>query len=437
MNAIEDMGFESPTPIQEEVMHKAKAGRNVIGIAPTGTGKTLAFVLPTLMKLNYAQGDAPRALILAPTKELIMQIEADIEALSKYTTLRYVALYGGVGKQKQLEKVLAGVDIIVTTPRRFMEIYNHGAFRVKQINTFILDEADKMLDMGFLPQIRSVLDIIPMKKQNLLFSATFSSKVEALTQEFILDADKIEVAPQATTVSLIDQYRYRVPNLQTKINLLTHLLQDEEMSRVIVFVRTKKDASTIFRGLQGAVKGTLAVIHSNKEQNTRINAMRKFKAGEIRVMIATDVLSRGIDVELVTHVVNFDVPSKHEDYVHRVGRTGRAENEGVAYTFVNEAEVYHIRKIEKLIRQEVEELPIPLEVEVLATPKEEEINMLRVIDIQKKRDNPDYKGAFHEKQWKLRQTRKSKANSSKSGKWKVNNHSSSAKRKSSKNKRHK
>ena len=400
LNAIEELGYQQPTPIQSQVIPMVKAGKDVIGIAPTGTGKTLAYVLPTLIKLGYAQEDAPRVLILAPTKELILQISEVIAQVGKYTNLRQIALIGGVGKTEQLNAVLEGVDIIIATPRRFMEIYHLGTFKIRKINTLILDEADKMLDMGFLPQINKILDIVPMKKQNLLFSASFSEKVELLSKEFILIAEKVEIQPQATTADLIEQFKYDVPNILTKINLLIHLLKDESLSKVIVFVRTKQDAGHIFKSLLGKVKGTVSVIHSNKEQNTRINTIKAFKRGEVRVLIATDVISRGIDIETVSHVVNFDVPTRHEDYVHRVGRTGRADKEGIAYTFVNEAEKWHFKKIEQLIQKYITTVSLPEEVAVTFTPKDEKISMLRRIDNIKKKENPDYQGAFHEKKWK-------------------------------------
>ncbi|WP_247232593.1 DEAD/DEAH box helicase [Telluribacter sp. SYSU D00476] len=400
LNAIEEAGYTQPTPIQEQAMPLALAGHDVLGIAQTGTGKTAAFVLPLLMKIKYAQGQHPRALILAPTRELVMQIAETITQLSRYTDIRTVSLYGGLGPKSQIEGVQQGVDILVSTPRRFLDIYLKGEIVLKHINTMILDEADKMMDMGFMPQIRSILEVIPTKRQNLLFSATFSERVERLSHEFLEFPMRVEVTPSATTAEMVTQRLYEVPNSRTKINLLTHLLQDEErFSRVLIFTRSKEIADNIFKFLERKVvaEGAIRVIHANKGQNTRINAMEAFKEGNVRVLVATDVASRGIDVTEVSHVINFDVPLIYEDYVHRIGRTGRANHAGEAITFMTMADEYHIRKIENLIRMEIPREPLPDEVELASTPVEERQAMLREIDNQRKREDPTFKGAFHEK----------------------------------------
>ncbi|GAB3176808.1 DEAD/DEAH box helicase [Telluribacter humicola] len=423
LNAIEEAGYTQPTPIQEQAMPLAQAGHDVLGIAQTGTGKTAAFVLPILMKIKYAQGQHPRALILAPTRELVMQIAETIAQLSRYTDIRTVSLYGGLGPKSQIEGVQQGVDILVSTPRRFLDIYLKGEIVLKHINTMVLDEADKMMDMGFMPQIRSILEVIPTKRQNLLFSATFSERVERLSHEFLEFPMRVEVTPSATTAEMVTQRLYEVPNSRTKINLLTHLLQDEErFSRVLIFTRSKEIADNIFKFLERKVvaEGAIRVIHANKGQNTRINAMEAFKEGNVRVLVATDVASRGIDVTEVSHVVNFDVPLIYEDYVHRIGRTGRANRTGEAITFMTMADEYHIRKIEKLIRMEIPREPLPDEVEIGSTPMEERQNMLREIDNQKKREDPTFKGAFHEKKKQYHTTPNKKSggkggNSSKGG----------------------
>lgn len=416
LNAIEEAGYTQPTPIQEQAMPLALAGHDVLGIAQTGTGKTAAFVLPLLMKIKYAQGQHPRALILAPTRELVMQIAETIAQLSRYTDIRTVSLYGGLGPKSQIEGVQQGVDILVSTPRRFLDIYLKGEIVLKHINTMILDEADKMMDMGFMPQIRSILEVIPTKRQNLLFSATFSERVERLSHEFLEFPMRVEVTPSATTAEMVTQRLYEVPNSRTKINLLTHLLQDEErFSRVLIFTRSKEIADNIFKFLDRKVvaEGAVRVIHANKGQNTRINAMEAFKEGNVRVLVATDVASRGIDVTEVSHVINFDVPLIYEDYVHRIGRTGRANRTGEAITFMTIADEYHIRKIEKLIRMEIPREPLPEEVKIEPTPFDERQTMLREIDNQKKREDPTFKGAFHEKkkQYPTTATKKSGAKS--------------------------
>lgn len=397
LEAVAEAGFSQPTPIQLKAIPLALAGHDVLGIAQTGTGKTAAYILPVLMKVKYAQGAHPRALILAPTRELVMQIEEVARQLGKNTDLRIVSLYGGIGPKTQIEQIEAGADILISTPGRFMEIYRKGIIHPKELKTMVLDEADKMMDMGFMPQIRAILEVIPSKRQNLLFSATFSGRIEHLAAEFLEFPERVEVAPSATTAETIAQVKYTVPNIKTKINLLAHLLENEEISRAMIFTRSRKNAEAVYSFLERKNFGEIRVIHANKGQNTRINSMEDFKAGEVRILVATDVASRGLDVTLVSHVINFDVPLIYEDYVHRIGRTGRAENEGKAITFVNPAETYHFEKIEELIRMKVEELPIPKKVEVPPTPFEEKQAYERELDKLKQRDNPEYKGAFHEK----------------------------------------
>ncbi|MFL0684530.1 MAG: DEAD/DEAH box helicase [Algoriphagus aquaeductus] len=397
LDAISESGYITPTPIQQKAIPLALAGHDVLGIAQTGTGKTAAYILPVLMKVKFAQGKHPRALILAPTRELVMQIEEVARQLGKNTDLRIVSLYGGLGPKTQIELIEAGVDILISTPGRFMDIYRKGNIYPKDLKTMVLDEADKMMDMGFMPQIRSILEVIPNKRQNLLFSATFSGRIEHLAAEFLEFPERVEVAPSATTAETIAQVKYTVPNIKTKINLLANLLQNEEISRAMIFTRSRKNAESVYSYLERKDFGEIRVIHANKGQNTRINSMEDFKAGDVRILVATDVAARGLDVTLVSHVINFDVPLIYEDYVHRIGRTGRAENEGKAITFINPAEAYHFEKIEELIRMKVEELSIPEEVDVPATPFEEKQAYERELDRLRQRDNPDYKGAFHEK----------------------------------------
>ncbi|MFN3801889.1 DEAD/DEAH box helicase [Belliella pelovolcani] len=397
MEAVKEAGYTKPTPIQEKAIPLALAGHDVLGIAQTGTGKTAAYVLPLLFKIKYAQGQHPRALILAPTRELCMQIEEAVIQFGKYTDLRYVCLYGGIGPKTQIEKLQAGVDIIISTPGRFLDLYKKGEIYVRDLKTMVMDEADKMLDMGFMPQIRGILEVIPSKRQNLLFSATFGSRVENLSAEFLEFPERVEVTAQATTAETIQQTKYHVPNIKTKINLLEYLLQEESVNRVIIFTKSRKNAESVFSYLERKQLGEIRVIHANKGQNTRINSMEDFKAGSVRILVATDVAARGLDISMVSHVINFDVPLIYEDYVHRIGRTGRAENEGKAFTFINPAEIWHFEKIEEIIRISVPESEIPNEVSIAPTPFIEKQGYEREIDNQKRKDNPEFKGGFHEK----------------------------------------
>ena len=401
LKAIAEVGFEHPTEIQQKVIPLALGGQAVIGIAQTGTGKTAAYVLPILRKINFAQGKEPRALVLAPTKELVVQIAEHTRALAKFTDLRVEALYGGVGPKTQIESLHAGVDILIATPGRFMEIYLRNEIAVKQIKILVLDEADRMMDMGFMHQLRKIFEVIPSKRQNLLFSATFPAKVEKLADEFLEFPTRVEVSPPATPAVQVNQELFHVPNLKTKIHLLESLLKDRgEFKRVLIFTRTKDSANDVFKFINRRQLGPARVIHSNKGQNSRINAMNEFKEGNLRVLVSTDVSSRGIDVADVSHVINFEVPMLYEDYIHRIGRTGRAFKTGKAITFVNDAERYHIKKIEDLMREKIRVSEFPEGVEVEATPLAETQQIAKEIDRQKRYEDPEFRGAFHERKKK-------------------------------------
>lgn len=402
LDAVREAGFVNPTEIQKKSIPIILGGQEVIGIAQTGTGKTAAYLLPLLMKVKYAQGTDPRGIILVPTKELTLQITENAVKLARYTDLRIMALYGGVGIKPQVEAIKKGVDIIVTTPGRFTELYLANALPVKQIKTLIIDEADRMMDMGFMRQLRKIFEIIPRKRQNLLFSATFPEKVEKLSADFLEFPVKIEITPQATVARQVEQMQYQLPNLKTKINFIEHLLKDREtFTRVMIFTRTKANADAVYKYIDRKGLGPAKVIHSNKGQNTRINAVNEFKEGGLRVLVTTDVTARGIDVTSVSHVINFDVPILYEDYVHRIGRTGRAFQDGLAITLVTKPEEYHIVKIEKLIREKIALKKLPAELEIAETSFEEKQEMARAIDDQKRKDDPTFKGAFHEKKRNL------------------------------------
>jgi ATP-dependent RNA helicase RhlE len=397
LDAVKELGYESPSEIQEKVIPRVLGGQDVIGIAQTGTGKTAAYVLPLLQLLKYPQGDEPRALILVPTKELVVQVEEQIQSLCKYTELRYVALYGGVGPKTQIEAIKKGVDIIVATPGRFLEIYAKRVIIPKKIKHVVLDECDRMMDMGFWPQLRDIQEKLPQKKQQLLFSATFPERVERIADNFLLFPSRVEVTPQATPATTVEQRVYMVPNFKTKLNLLMHLLEGDEMKRVMVFVRTKADATSMGKFMERSNVGEIRFLHSNIGQNSRMNAIKDFKDGNVRILVSTDVTARGIDVFEVSHVVNFQVPGHYEDYVHRIGRTGRAFKTGVAISFVDMSEEYHLTNIQKIIRQTIPVFEIPEVVHIEKTEPEEKQEQAREIDRQKRLDDPEFKGAFHEK----------------------------------------
>ena len=402
LNAVADAGYTTPTPIQQKAIMPILSGQDIMGVAQTGTGKTAAFVLPILMKLKYAQGVDPRALIIAPTRELAMQIEDNIRTFAKYTDLRTVVVYGGLGPKTQIAELKKGVDIMIATPGRFLDLYLAGHINTQHIKFMVMDEADKMMDMGFIGSIHRILEVVPRKRQNLLFSATMGELVHKISGDFLKNPTVIEVSTQATPAETVRQALYFVPNLKTKLNLLQQLLkQDEEVKRLIIFCKTKTVADNIFHFLEKRY-GTkeVRVIHANKGQNTRINSINSFKDGEVRILVATDVASRGLDVSNVSHVINFDVPIIIEDYVHRIGRTGRAFQTGDAITFCNPAEEHYIQKIEKLIRQQIPVSELPEGVFIEETPYEERQAIAKDIDMQKRKDDPEFMGAFHEKKAK-------------------------------------
>ncbi|MBP7562763.1 MAG: DEAD/DEAH box helicase [Candidatus Cloacimonetes bacterium] len=399
--ALTEIGFINPTPIQEQAIPIIKAGKDVLGIAQTGTGKTAAYLLPVLTNLVKAEGEDPRVIVLVPTRELSIQVGEDLEELAQFTNIRHVAIYGGIGWTKHAEMIAKGIDVLIATPGRLMDLYNHNVLSFKKVKTLVIDEADRMLDMGFMPQLRKIFEVIPPRRQNLLFSATFSEKIEHMTHEFLTFPERIEVAPSATPVELVKQIIYHTPNFKTKLNLISNLLIDEEeFKKVIIFCKTKIAAEEVFKVIKRKSEGEKKILHSNKAQSTRINAINAFKNDEIRILISTDLSARGIDASKVTHVINFDVPVNYDDYIHRIGRTARAGNQGVAITLLDPSEEWHFVNIEKIIRMSIPVIDIPEEVEITETEKEERQEQLREIDHQKRVDDPTFKGAFHEKKRK-------------------------------------
>jgi len=350
--AVIDTGYTKPTPIQERAIPKVLKGADVIGIAQTGTGKTAAFTLPLLSKLvEKTEANEPRftrVLIIAPTRELVSQIHENIKTYSKYTNLRTAAIHGGVPDKGQINALKTNTDIIVATPGRLMELTENGHGNFSKLDALVLDEADRMLDMGFIPDIRKIVKKLPKAKQTLLFSATLSGQVESLTKEFLNSPTLVEIDRRANPAETITQSIYHVFEHQ-KTQLLEHLLQSHLFYSVIVFSRTREKCEDLYNALKHS-KIETDVIHGDKKQGQRRKALRDFKEGKIRVLVATDVAARGIDVSGVTHVINYDFPEHSEDYIHRIGRTGRAENEGEAITFVTPKNELALRKLEKLIR---------------------------------------------------------------------------------------
>ncbi|HYC87772.1 MAG TPA: DEAD/DEAH box helicase [Thermoanaerobaculia bacterium] len=353
LQSISDTGYTQPTPIQTAAIPRVLAGRDLIGIAQTGTGKTAAFVLPILERImNAGRPSArPRALIVAPTRELALQIDEQVRILGRHHRVRCATIFGGVGEQPQIDALRRGTDVIVATPGRLLDLMGSGHVNLREIEIAVLDEADRMLDMGFLPQIRRVVNALPKQRQTLLFSATLSSDIEKITGEFLRNPETVEIGRRSNPAESVAQFLYPVPKSR-KIDLLIHLLRDQSLDSVLVFSRTKHGADKIVRKLKAA-NIAAAALHSNRSQSQRVAALGAFKNGHARVLVATDIASRGIDVEGISHVVNFDFPMHPEDYVHRIGRTGRADAVGDAISFVTPDDEAYVRGLEKMTRRSV------------------------------------------------------------------------------------
>ena len=351
--AVLEAGYTEPTPIQAKAIPPVLQGRDVIGIAQTGTGKTAAFVLPILHRL--AAHGAPmgrrgvRALIVAPTRELVVQIEENVRKYARHLRIRVATVYGGVGEGPQKTALRAGTEIVIATPGRLIDLMGQGYVDFSLLEVAVLDEADRMLDMGFIPAVRRIVGALPKKRQTLMFSASLSKEIEALTGEMLTKPEIVQVGRRANPADSVTQFVIEVPK-NDKLALLQHLLLDEKMDSVLVFSRTKHGADKIARRLSSTGVAT-ATLHSNKSQNQRLAALKAFKSGEVRVLVATDIAARGIDVEGISHVVNFDFPPQPEDYVHRIGRTGRAAAIGDAISFVMPDDQSNLRALERFINR--------------------------------------------------------------------------------------
>lgn len=374
MNALNDLGYTNPTPIQEQVYSTILSGRDVVGIAQTGTGKTFAYILPLLRHLKFSDQKQPRILVLVPTRELVVQVMGEIEKLSTYINVRIKGAYGGTNINTQKQNVYDGCDILVATPGRLLDLALSGVLRLKSIQKLVIDEVDEMLNLGFRTQLTNLLDILPEKRQNLLFSATMTADVEMVIDDFFNSPEKFTIVPKGTPLENIEQRVYHVPNFFTKVNLLSHLLAtDEEMTKVLIFAESKRLVDRLEEKIAEDFEKNIGVIHSNKSQNYRLRSIDRFQKGDYKILIATDLIARGIDFDDVTHVINFDTPDFPENYLHRIGRTGRAEAKGIAITFVNQVEEEFQVAIESLMNYQIPTFDIPTEVEIseIFTPEEQ------------------------------------------------------------------
>ncbi|RLD84745.1 MAG: ATP-dependent helicase [Bacteroidetes bacterium] len=401
LNALSDIGYEYPTPIQKEAFSVILSGKDVVGIAQTGTGKTFAYLLPILKQHKYSEQRNPRILIVVPTRELVLQVVKEAKSLTEYMNIRIAGVYGGTNMNTQKQMVYDGLDLLVATPGRLIDLALTSVLRLKSIQKLVIDEVDEMLNLGFRRQLIDLLDMLPKKRQNLMFSATLSEGVEQLINDFFFEPKKIEIAAHGTPLKQIIQQAYHVPNFNTKVNLLEIILSDiETLNKVLVFVSNKKLADRLHEHLAEKFPDQLGVIHSNKSQNYRINSLKRFEDGTHRVLISTDIMARGLDITDVTHVINFDTPDVPGDYLHRIGRTGRADKTGVAITFINEAEQVYQMDIEKTMKKAIPMVEFPENLEISNIYTEEERPSLHDKNYLKAPSIKQSKGAFHEKKEK-------------------------------------
>ncbi|PCJ95015.1 MAG: DEAD/DEAH box helicase [Flavobacteriaceae bacterium] len=373
-NAITDLGFVKPTPIQSKSFSVVMSGIDMVGIAQTGTGKTFAYMLPILQTLPFSKQVHPRVLVVVPTRELVLQVVEEIEKFGMYSSIRVLGVYGGTNMNRHKEALAVGADIVVATPGRLYDLVLCKAMQLKLIKKLVIDEVDVMLDLGFRFQLTNIFDLLPERRQNIMFSATMTNEIEALINDFFKGTQKVSVALSGTPLDNIAQHCYAVPNFYTKANLLVHLLQDTEVfNKVLVFVSNKKRADLLFTELEEFFKEEICLIHSNKTQNYRIRSIRQFDEGKNRILVTTDVMARGLDLDKISHVINFDTPTFPENYMHRIGRTGRAKEEGTSFLFYTENEKEDKESIEELMEFKIpeEELPVSIEISEKLTSEEQ------------------------------------------------------------------
>lgn len=401
--AIEDLGFTTPTPIQEESFSVIRGGKDVVGIAQTGTGKTFAYMLPLLRDLKFSNQVNPRILVLVPTRELVIQVVEQIEAFAKYINVRIIGVYGGVNMNVQAQNLQQGADIVVATPGRLYDLVLSRALQLKSIKKLVIDEVDVMLDLGFRFQITNIFELLPDQRQNIMFSATMTDDVNLLIDDFFRTPHKISIAVSGTPLDNISQTCYSVRNFYTKVNLLTHILKDKETySKVLVFISNKRIADRLFECVRQDFGEEVAVIHSNKTQNYRIRSIENFNAGENRILVATDVMARGLDLDQITHVFNFNTPNYPENYMHRIGRAGRAQAKGNAVLFYTEKEKEYKEAIETLMNYEIPALEFPEEVSISNELAPEEQTHIHELNNPSKTEG--LAKGFHEKKEKNKKT---------------------------------
>lgn len=399
-NAIDELGFYKPTPIQEKSFSVIRSGADVVGIAQTGTGKTLAYMLPILQDFMFQKIHTPRVLIIVPTRELVFQVVEQIDEFAKYMNLRVAAVYGGTNINTQKKACAQGVDIVVATPGRLYDLAACRALQLKTVKQLVIDEVDVMLDLGFRVQLANIFSILPERRQNIMFSATMTEDVDALIDSYFIKPKKISIAVSGTPLNNIYQECYRVQNFYTKLNLLQHILMDKkEFRKVLVFVSNKKHADMVFEFLEDKYASELSVIHSNKSQNYRFRSIKQFDDGVNRILVSTDIMARGLDLDKISHVINFNTPLYAENYMHRIGRTGRAEEKGHSILFYTDKEEGAKNSIQSLMDFEIPQVDFPLGVEINEQLLPEERDVVK-ISKNRSTETKVRNDGFHEKKEK-------------------------------------
>ena len=395
--AVDELGFVTPSPIQEKSFSVIMSGRDMMGIAQTGTGKTFAYLLPLLKLYKFTNTNTPKIVILVPTRELVVQVVEEVEKLTTYMSVKTLGIYGGVNINTQKKAVYEGVDILVGTPGRTMDLALDAVVRFDETQKLVIDEFDEMLNLGFRPQLTSLLAMMKTKRQNILFSATMTDEVDDILNDYFDFPEEVTLAASGTPLEKITQITYNVPNFNTKVNLLKHLLHtDESMNRVLVFVNNKKISDMLHTRIEEDFDGQFGVIHSNKSQNYRLSTMAEFQEGNLRGLITTDIMARGLDISNISHVINFELPEFPELYMHRIGRTGRADATGTAISFITPREEEFKIEAEVLMNQELQIADFPEEVEISAKLIEPEKDRQPIKFLMKK-VKLDGEGAFHDK----------------------------------------
>jgi ATP-dependent RNA helicase RhlE len=401
LTALDELEYTTPTTIQSAGFSVMMSGKDVIGLAQTGTGKTLAYLLPMLSLWKFSKEPHPQILIIVPTRELVVQVVREVEKLTPYMNVAVGGVYGGANINTQAAMVLQGLDVLVGTPGRIFDLTANGSLQLKHVKKVVIDEVDETLNLGFRPQLMRIFELLPEKRQNLLFSATLSEEVEAFLDNYFDNPLKVEAARAGTPLEKIEQEAIAVPNFTSKVNLLKHLLeQNADMSKVLVFVSSRVLAEKLFEELEPMLGVELGIIHSQKAQNFRFNSVNHFQNGIYRVLIATDLIARGIDVTDVTHVFNFDIPDNQENYIHRIGRTGRQDKEGHAISFIAEKDREFFAKIEDFMNKKVTIQEFPDEVELSELVLEFEKPQVAMKNTLVKTPKDQAGPAFHEKKAK-------------------------------------